>query len=178
MTNPHSFLISCRLQSSHFVWRNSTSNANKKKKKHCSILGWNFHHWNYHTFFSQKRRIVFFRSEISWLIGWFPNPELQSLQSSLIPFPKNRTNSCKYFSCFAPTAQVLRASTYGPEKQHPPVPRLPILVDSHWHLFDFPICSHLRVPHRSCMSKSEQKQKRPKNGAFDWCNQPGCHWLA
>ena len=122
-----------------------------QQKKHCSILGWNFHHWNYYTF-EVKKKIPLFRSEISWLIG-FPNQELQSLQSSLIPFPKNRTNSCKYLSCFAPTAQVLRASTYGPEQQHPPVPRLPILVDSHRHLFDFPICSHLRVPRRSCVLK-------------------------
>ena len=44
-------------------------------------------------FLRSKRRFVFFRSEISWLIGRFPNQELQSLQSSLIPFPKNRTNS-------------------------------------------------------------------------------------
>ena len=57
------------------------------------------------------------------------------------------------FSCFAPTALSKRASTYGPEQQHPPVPRLPILVDSHRHLFDFPICSHLRIPHRSCVLK-------------------------
>ena len=144
MTNPHSR----HLQSSIFlsICRSHFVWRNTSNTKTCSIWG-ESHHCNLYLR-SKRKKLTCDSIRKYWLIGFSNKKPTIPTEWSVNP-------------------PYITQPTHGKKR----APCLPMLVDSHWHLFDFPICSHLRVP-----QMKGWKAIKTKNvflcWSFCWWNQP------